>query len=53
MLLNDPICTFFDSQKGSKFSSLAICRLRDKLAGIENRVFMTAEQQVKQISEAD
>lgn len=32
--------------EGSQFATLAICRLRDKLAGIENRMYMDPTQQV-------
>lgn len=49
MLLNDPLCSLSGSENKRHFSSLAICRLRDKLAGIENRVYMNSEQQVSHL----
>uniref|UniRef100_A0A8R1XZ51 non-specific serine/threonine protein kinase n=1 Tax=Onchocerca volvulus TaxID=6282 RepID=A0A8R1XZ51_ONCVO len=49
VLLNDPLMKYLGGEKGSHSATLAICRLRDKLAGIENRIYMDPSQQVSHL----
>ncbi|VBB27250.1 unnamed protein product [Acanthocheilonema viteae] len=45
VLLHDPL-TKYHGENNNQFATLAIYRLRDKLAGIENRIYMDSSQQV-------
>ncbi|CAG9539209.1 unnamed protein product [Cercopithifilaria johnstoni] len=47
-LLHDPL-TKYRGENGNQFAALAICRLRDKLAGVENRIYMDPSQQVSHL----
>ncbi|VDK69084.1 unnamed protein product, partial [Onchocerca ochengi] len=49
VLLNDPLMKYLGGEKGSHSATLAICRLHDKLAGIENRIYMDPSQQVSHL----
>ncbi|EJW88877.1 phosphatidylinositol 3-and 4-kinase [Wuchereria bancrofti] len=49
VLLHDPLTKYLDGENGNQFATLAICRLRDKLAGVENRIYMDPSQQVSHL----
>ncbi|MFH4975342.1 hypothetical protein AB6A40_002051 [Gnathostoma spinigerum] len=46
VLTHDPLSSFSDIGRKDHFSSVAVCRLREKLAGKENHVTMDAHQQI-------
>ncbi|VDO41497.1 unnamed protein product [Brugia timori] len=49
VLLHDPLTKYLGGENGNQFATLAICRLRDKLAGVENRIYMDPSQQVSHL----
>uniref|UniRef100_A0A915PSW5 non-specific serine/threonine protein kinase n=1 Tax=Setaria digitata TaxID=48799 RepID=A0A915PSW5_9BILA len=46
VLLHDSLAKYPKGESDSQFATLAVCRLRDKLAGMENRIYMDPLQQV-------
>uniref|UniRef100_A0A158Q8F1 non-specific serine/threonine protein kinase n=1 Tax=Elaeophora elaphi TaxID=1147741 RepID=A0A158Q8F1_9BILA len=48
VLLHDAL-TKHRGENGDQFATLAICRLRDKLAGVENGIYVDSSQQVSHL----